>query len=308
MNRKSFIVEDRLDRYRPTLEAAIERRIAGAEAGVHEPGLVELDWNDATGQQSNHSRVLVVAAAVVLIGGLGAVLYHGDTPMSPASPTDSAPATSNGPVVDTAVVEPIPGATTTPRCPAGTDTVGVGTLYLGGAASEQNLAADGFIFSLPAGTEPAVVALKAIATSVIGLDCSITAVPPTGAGTVLVLVDPPAVPTSLRILIQVNKLDGVIGVTRIHTAKTTFEIDTSNALPVLKMTLNRAPSAVRAQVRFKKGDDVWELTTNATDGTDVALDVPTGETDRFPDEPVEWVLFTLLDANDRVVGVGGGVT
>lgn len=197
----------------------------------------------------------------------------------------------------------------TPACPDGTETVGVGTLYLGQPGSERNLAAHGFIFSLPSGTEPAEVALKAISSAVTGLDCGIAAVPPATSGDpLMVVIDPPAVPTQLRMTVDVTNSLGVVGVTRIHTLRTTFDIDTSAQVPLLMLTTNRAPTAVRAQIRFKKGEDVWELTASATDGTRVPLAVPDGETDRFPNEPVEWVLFTLLDENDRVVGVGGSTT
>ena len=61
------------------------------------------------------------------------------------------------------------------------------------------------------------------------------------------------------------------------------------------------------QVRFKKGDDVWELTADTTTGTAITLAVPNGESDRFPDQRIDWVLSTAIDGNERVVDAGGGL-
>ncbi len=60
-------------------------------------------------------------------------------------------------------------------------------------------------------------------------------------------------------------------------------------------------------MRFKKGDDVWELTADTTLGAAITLAVPGGEADRFPDEPIDWVLFTAIDSNKHVVDAGGAV-
>lgn len=66
-------------------------------------------------------------------------------------------------------------------------------------------------------------------------------------------------------------------------------------------------TATRVQVRFKKGDDVWELTADPTMGTAIPLAVPNGETDHFPDQTIDWVLFTAIDANEHVLDAGGGL-
>jgi len=313
MSNTSSTVEDRLARYRPALEAAIQRRTDQAETSRDQQDLIQLDPDSGNDHPARWRRALVGTSIVVVIGLVAAVTY-----LRFASPETMSPSTASGPpvtaasIVDgtaTATATSIAGATTRPACPAGTETIAVGTLYLGQPGSERNLAADGFIFSLPSGTEPADVALKAISSAVIGLDCGITAVPATtNSDPVTVQIDPPAVPIQLRMVVDVSAHKGAVGVTRIHTLKTTFEIDNSTQVPLLTLTLNRAPSAVRAQIRFKKGDDVWEVTASGADGTQVPLAVPAGEIDRFPAKPVEWVLFTLLDINDRVVGVGGGMT
>jgi hypothetical protein len=300
MNNTSSTIEDRLARYRPALEAAIGSRADQSEFSRDPHDLIQVDPDPADDHRRRWSRSLVGTSIVVVIGVVAALVY-----LSGASPDTSSPSASS----DAATTSSIAGATTTRTCPEGTETATASTLYLGQPGSDRNLAADGFIFSLPSGTKPAEVALKAVSSAVIGLDCGITAVPSTTSGDpVTVLIDPPAVPTQLRMMVVVSARNRAVGVTGIHTLKTTFDIDTSAQVPVLTMTLNHAPSAVRAQVRFKKGDDVWELSASATDGTQVPLAVPSGKKDRYPAKPVEWVLFTLLDANDRVVGVGGAMT
>ena len=89
------------------------------------------------------------------------------------------------------------------------DTIGTGTLYLGGPASDQNLATPGFIFSQPSGRTAVDVAIGAIALPVIGQECSIDATPAQGIGHVIVTVNPPAVPTSLRLDVKVGERDGI---------------------------------------------------------------------------------------------------
>ena len=42
-------------------------------------------------------------------------------------------------------------------------------------------------------------------------------------------------------------------------------------------------------------------------GTAIPLTVPNGETDHFPDQTIDWVLFTAIDANEHVVDAGGGL-
>jgi len=315
MSRTTPILEDRLARYRPTLDHAIADRTAlrSTDHRRADFDLIELDWQTAEpGRSSNRSRVLVGASAVVLIGGLAVVVSTRDNP--PTTPANSpAPDTSVVPdgttptnvVIDTTPATTIEGSGLTPACPPGTDTVGTGTLYLGGPASAQNLAAPGFIFSLPTGPTAVDVAIMAIALPVIGQECSITAATP-NAGTVIVTVNPPAVPTPLRLEVNIGERDGIIGVTGI-TGSTSFETNRDGDQVSLTLIDGVPASATRIQVRFKKGDDVWELTADATTGSDIALVVPNGEADRFPDQSIDWVLFTAIDANEHVVDAGGGL-
>ena len=298
MSRTTPVLEDRLARYRPILDEAIAERTALASTDPLLTGndLVELDWQPVEpGRSSNRSRVLVGASAVVMIGGLAVIVATRDTPVTPAnSVTPTTPATT------------IAGSGITPTCPPGTDTIGTGTLYLGGPASDQNLAATGFIFSQPSGPTAVDVAISAIALPVIGQECSIAAAPTPDAGTVIVTVNPPAVPTSLRLDVNVSERDGIIGVTGI-TGSTSFETNRVGDGATLTLIDGVPASAARIQVRFKKGDDVWELTADTTTGTAIDLAVPNGETDRFPDQNIDWVLFIAIDANEHVVDAGGGL-
>ncbi|MFM2071707.1 MAG: hypothetical protein RLZZ623_1970 [Actinomycetota bacterium] len=317
MSRTTPVLEDRLARYRPTLDEAIAERTALASADQLRTGndLVELDWQPVEpGRSSNRSRVLVGASAVVIIGGLAAIVATRDTPpVTPANsvkPVDTEPSNEStapsGVVIDTTPATTIAGSGLTPACPPGTDTIGTGTLYLGGPASDQNLAAPGFIFSQPSGRTAVDVAIGAIALPVIGQECSIDATPAKGIGHVIVTVNPPAVPTSLRLDVNVSERDGIIGVTGIKGI-TRFETNRVGDGATLTLIDGVPASATRIQVRFKKGDDVWELTADTTTGTAINLAVPNGETDRFLDQNIDWVLFTAIDANEHVVDAGGGI-
>ena len=317
MNRNSSVIEQRLANYRPTLDDAIAHRSSRSGSGnaPADIDLVDADWDTAPlGRRPDRSRLLVGAVAVALIAGLGVFLATRtqEPSTAPSSAPDSlTPATasaapSNDATVDTAPAEIVPGSGVTPACPAGTETVGTGTLYLGGPASDQNLATNGFIFSLPKGPTPVDFAIKAIALPVIGLECSITAIPTANDNVVSVLVDPPAVPAPLQLDVTISETDDVIGVTRIDGA-TTFEVTTTAPTPSLRLLDGVPSSAQRVQVRFKKGDDVWELSADPKLGTDIPLTVPSGETDNFSNDPIDWVVFTLIGANERTVGAGGQV-
>jgi hypothetical protein len=317
MSRTTLVLEDRLARYRPILDGAIAERTALASTDRLLTGtdLVELDWQPVEpGRSSNRARVLVGASAVVMIGGLAAIVATRDTPpVTPATsvtPVDTeASNESTAPsevVIDTTPATTISGSGLTPACPPGTDTIGTGTLYLGGPASDQNLAAAGFIFSQPSGPTAVDVAISAIALPVIGQECSIDATPAKGIGHVIVTVNPPAVPTSLRLDVNVSERDGIIGVTGIKGI-TRFETNRVGDGATLTLIDGVPASATRIQVRFKKGDDVWELTADTTTGKAIDLAVPNGETDRFPDQNIDWVLFTAIDANEHVVDAGGGL-
>jgi hypothetical protein len=317
MSRTTPVLEDRLARYRPVLDGAIAERTALASTDQLLTGtdLVELDWQPAEpGRSSNRSRVLVGASAVAMVGGLAAIVVTRDTP--PAAPANSVSpvdtevrnesTTPSDVVIDTTPATTIAGSGVPLPCPAGTDTIGTGTLYLGGPASDQNLAAPGFIFSQPSGRTAVDVAIGAVALPVIGQECSITAAPTSDAGTVAVTVNPPAVPTSLSLGVNVSERDGIIGVTGI-AGGTSFKTNVVNGQVTLTLVDGVPASATRIQVRFKKGDDVWELTADTTTGKAINLAVPNGETDRFPDQNIDWVLFTAIDANEHVVDAGGGI-
>lgn len=320
MSRTTPVLEERLARYRPILDGAIAERTALASTDQVRMGadLVELDWQPVEpGRMSNRSRVLVGASAVVMIGGLAVIVGTRDT--SPVTPANSVSpvatearndnTTPSEAPDDTSPATTIPGPGQTPDCPAGTNAIGpdtpsVGTLYLGGPASDRNLAAAGFIFSQPSGLTAADVAVSAIGLPIIGWECSITAAPTVDASTVIVTVNPPAAPASLRFDVNVSERDGIIGVTGI-TGSTSFEINRVGDGATLTLIDGVPESASRIQVRFKKGDDVWELTADTIAGTAINLAVPNGETDRFPDQNIDWVLFTAIDANEHVVDAGG---
>ena len=323
MSRTTPTLEDRLAHYRPTLDDAIVDRTA-PETLDHrftDFDLIELDWQPVEiGRSTGRSRALVGVSAAVLLGGLAVIVSTRDNSPAPSA-NSPAPQDSGAPldtatlpgattptnvVVDTTPATTIEGSGLTPACPPGTDTIGTGTLYLGGPASDQNLAAPGFIFSLPAGPTAVAVALKAIELPVIGQECSITAAPTPDSSTVIVTVDPPAVPYPLRLNVNVDERDGIIGVT-VVTGSTSFETNRIGDQATLTLIDGVPASATRVQVRFKKGDDVWELTADPTMGTAITLAVPNGETDRFPDQTIDWVLFTAIDANEHVVDAGGGL-
>ena len=82
---------------------------------------------------------------------------------------------------------------------------------------------------------------------------------------------------------NVSARDGIIGVTGI-TASTSLETERLGDRATLTLLAGVPASAIRILVRFKKGDDLWELTADTTAGTAIDLAVPNGETDRFPDE------------------------
>ena len=249
-----------------------------------------------------------------IIGGLGVIIATrhdpAKVPANSAVPLDTVGTTTatavEGSVVDTTPETAVEGSGTTPACPDGTDTIGTGTLYLGGPASDQNLATKGFIFSLPEGRTAIDVAMKSIELPVVGFECSITGSPTSDPNVVRVTVRPPAVPTPLQLDVTIAQRDGVAGVTAI-AGSTTFKVTNTGAAPSLQLLSGVPASTARVAVRFKKGDDVWELTADPTLGTAIALTVPGGETDKFASDPVDWVLFTLIDANERIVGAGGAL-
>lgn len=320
MSTNTLTVEERLARYRPALQEAISQRGStpnGPETALN-LDLFDFDQHPNRPQRSaTGPRLLVAAAVIALVVGLGALVATRQTttvaPADTATEPEAPTATSENiddQVVDTAVVvatppvEAVEGSGSTPVCSAGIETVGTGTLYLGGPASAQSLAADGFIFSLPAGTEPVDVAIKSIALPVLGLECSITARPNPDGSTFTVNIEPPAVPSPLELDVAVRAGDDVVGVTGIDSG-ILIEVDSTDATPTVRLLGGIPESATTMSIRFKKGDDVWFLGSEPTAGADIALAVPNGETDRFPDQSVDWVLITAINSNERLVGVVG---
>lgn len=113
-------------------------------------------------------------------------------------------------------------------------------------------------FSLPTGPTAVDAAIKAIALPVIGQECSITAAPAPPAGTVIVTVNPPAVPTALRLDVHLGERDGITGI----TGSTSFDTNRVGDQATLTLIDGIPASATRVQARFKKGDDVWEQTAD----------------------------------------------
>lgn len=314
----TLTLEDRLARYRPTLDAAVSARnsltakhVASADLDLSDVDLIDIDQEQPTpGRMPPSARFLMAAAVIGLVVGVGAVLATRGT--STIDPADS-PAAPDTPAVDTAVVdatapaEIIEGSGRTPACPPETEGVTTDTLYLGGPAWEQNLAAAGFILSLPSGTAPVDVAVKAIGGPILGDECSITARPNDDGSNVSVSIEPPAVPTALHLDVALSERDGAVGVTSITGNLAIRVTDAGTSVPGVELLGGIPDGAATVDVRFKKGDDVWFLGGEPAIGTKIALDVPAGETDRFPDEPVDWVLLVVRDANERVVGVAAQI-
>ena len=77
---------------------------------------------------------------------------------------------------------------------------------------------------------------------------------------------------------------GVIGVTSVRS-NTDFKVNRSSAVASLQLVDGVPVTATTVSVRFKKGDDVWELRVDPTAGNIIDLTVPNGETDRFRGRP-----------------------
>ena len=244
--------------------------------------------------------IAAMATVMIVVGGVSLVVFRGPVDGDVASgPSDGLrPGTSvEGTVFDGSV---------------GTcSTVTRGTLYLGGPAREDNLAADGFMLSLPAGPTPIDLATTFVSRAVIGDGCEqqITASTESdlgdGRSAVAVKVVPPASPVDLRLTVDTAFEDDVIGVIAVRGA-TSFDVVTSGSEPVLQLADALPPEAASVSVRFRKGEDVWELSV-ATNDRQIALVVPALETDRFPDAEPEWVLFTVRDRDGAVLDVGGAL-
>ena len=301
----------RLAGYRSTLDAAIEARtrpldlMSRSEFRTLEGAAFEP--SDDRRRPHRGSMVVIGAAAAVAVGGLTVITFN--RPDGDAIP--AGPATSEGAPPPEATVDTTPTATAfgggaSRPCEAavGDTLVPAGTLYLGGPATDQNLARPGAIFALPVGTPAVDVAVRAVGLAIIGYDCNITASTAT-EGVVLVSIDPPASSTLVSLNLRITEVDAV-AVTAI-TGLTGFGTDVVDGRATLTFREALPAGTARVQVRFKKGDDVWELTADPTPNDPIALDVPAGETDRFPDQPVDWVLFTAFDNRDLLLDAGGEV-
>lgn len=306
---------DRLAGYRPTLDAAIAahtRDLDFTRSEPHPPEGTVIDHFDGRRRSRVGSRIVIGAAAAVVVGGLTVITFtrpDGDTvpagPDTAVGATGSAPGVTVDTVAGTTPVDTVLGGGASLPCPAsvGDPLVPAGTLYLGGPANDQNLALPGSIFALPDDVPAVDVAVRAIGLAVIGYDCNIT----TSAladGHVIVNIDPPASSTRVTLDVQLVETDNAVAVTAI-TGLRSFETNVVDGVATLTFLGDLPPNSARTQVRFKKGDDVWELSAGSVSGSPIALSVPAGETDRFPDEPVDWVLFTTLDAQDLLVDAGG---
>lgn len=249
--------------------------------------------------------IVALVAALVVVGGISMVLL-GPADGQPESPAAAATAAEPAVAGDNSVVAGTQPNGSTGPCNA---SVTRSTMYLGGPPWEGNLAAAGFIFALPDGPSAPDVAGSFVSQAVIGAGCEqqigISSQSDIGGGrtSVGVEVAPPATTSDLRLVVDVGNAEGVVGVTGVRGA-TSFEVVTAGEAPALRLAGALPADADRLSVRFRKGDDVWELSLAAGE-TMVALEVPSGEVDRFPDAEPDWILFTASDRNGNVVDVGG---
>lgn len=246
--------------------------------------------------------IAATASVMIAVGGVSFVVFRGPVDGDVVSgPLDGLrPGTG---VVEGTVFDGSVG----PCSP----TVTRGTLYLGGPDWESNLAADGFMFSLPAGRSATDLATTFVSRAVIGDGCEqqITASTESdlgdGRSAVVVEVVPPASPVDLRLTVDTAFEDDVIGVIAVRGVSS-FDVVTSGSETVLQLADALPPEAALVSVRFRKGEDVWELSV-ATNDRQIALVVPALETDRFLDAEPEWVLFTVLDRDGGVLDLGGAL-
>lgn len=250
--------------------------------------------------------VVALAALVVVIvavGG-GSLLLFNLGSGNDATSSSEVPA----PVAGTAspIVDPLVGGSDGLCDPA----VSRGTLYLGGPTSESNLAVPGFIYSLPLGRTPIEAAVAMVSQTVVGPGCephisgSIQSDVNKLAASVFVAVSEPAAPIPMHLTVETLETSDVIGVTSI-IGSVPFEVVAAQNQFVLRLNSEVPSQVVEMSIRFRKGEDVWELSVDKSAGWSAALIVPAGEADRFPDAEPEWVLFTLRDAVGNVLDAGG---
>lgn len=317
MTNANRTIEKRLVDYRGRLDEAISGRSATNES-LMQGGFADssdeavlVDLAAGAGQrETSRYRVLAAAAVVAVIAGVGA--FVGTRPES-GSRTQVDVSGESSPTVTSSPSAPVDGTAfdadrpIDDPCPATSEEQGPpGTMYLGGPSSEQNLAVDGFLFSLPAGTPLVDVATGVLGSPVTGLDCGISGQLLADGETVVVTVTPPGVPAEFTVDVVVAERGDVAGVTAIVGA-TTVVASTNDGVPTVQLVEGVPESATEASVRFKKGEDVWELSADPFSTLPIELIVPEGEPDRFPGEPVDWVLVTMKDNDGRVVDVSGAV-
>lgn len=241
-----------------------------------------------------------MAIVTLLVGGVSVLLFRGSgVEVTSGNEKPDAVASPEG-RVDATIYDGSVGLCS--------DAVTRGTMYLGGPASGQNLAEHGFLFSLPADQSPADVATAMVSQAIVGVECDnqITGVTQSDTSTVSIVVVPPAAPSEMRLVVDTLEADEVVGVTRIQ-GSVEFEVTTVAGAPALQL-LGVLPDEVASiSVRFRKGDDVWELAVDPSNDPSILMAVPPFETDRFPDAQPEWVLFTLRDADGAVLDAGGAL-
>jgi hypothetical protein len=267
----------------------------------------------ASHSASGVAVALVVGLAMVVVLGIP-MLFFGSGPRS-GSPTPEADggvaanlSEPSGPSdvdygVGTVVTDTAPG-----NCPdQPNDQVTTDTMYLGGPASDQNLGAKGFLYSLSAGPTPVEVATRMVALAFTGHECAVSGQTDADGTGVTVTISPPWVPEALLLDVSIAEHDGVIGVTGIGD-RSDLEIRSTNDVTTVQFVEGAPPNTAAVDVRFKKGDDVWYLTPDPASAEPIALKVPAIETDRFPESDVDWVLVVFFDVDRKILGVTGALT
>lgn len=294
MTTTSDALAARLRAYGTALDEAsarhTDRAIGQSSEGQVFPEAVDLELSSATAPRHGvvWLRIGASAAAAAIVIGLAATLGR----TAPDS-ADGTPGEEDG----LATTRAEDGCFGPPA-----------TLYLGEPSSHSNLAVSSFILSLPAGTSVDDVAEQLVVQAVLGLGCGGDE---PGAvrteavdGGSLVSVSPPAVPARLDLHVDVVERENVVGVTAV-TGLSGFDVhEGDEGVPVLEFGEGIPRTAATAVVRFRKGQDVWEIREPTSDGLAVPLEVPDEEVDPSG-AAVDWVLFVLLDADGRVVDVGG---
>ncbi len=286
------------DRIRTSLNT-----VAGLLPESHEP--IALSTSGSRRRSMQGPIVALASLAIVIIGIGGVSLF-----LRSAGSEGGAASGNEAPGSVSATVNPVEGTVVDGSDGLCDPSVTRGTLYLGGPASEENQAVHGFLFSLPAGWTPIDAATSMVSQAIIGAGCEdhitggIQSDPSEGKSTVSVTVAQPATASQMQLAVETLETGDVIGVTGLD-GSVAFEVIAVADDLVLQL-LSEVPAEVAdMSVRFRKGDDVWELSVDPSDPKPIALTVPDSEIDRFPEAEPEWVLFTLHDVNGTVLDAGG---